>query len=60
MTNIQQAFLGSTVTLSDKRRGRIIRYPADFAAMPLIEIDPETLVDLNREKDLSILEYNPK
>jgi len=60
LTNIQQAFLGSTVTLSDKRRGRIIRYPADFAAMPLIEISPEILVDLNKEKDLYILEYNPK
>jgi len=60
LTNVQQVFIGSTVILSDRRRGRIIQYPADFAAMPLIEIDPETIVDLNREKDLSILEYNPK
>jgi HD-GYP domain-containing protein (c-di-GMP phosphodiesterase class II) len=60
LTNIHQVFIGSTVILSDRRRGRIMQYPLDFAALPLIEIDPETIINLNNEKDLSIVEYNPK
>ena len=60
LTHVQQVFIGSTVILNDKRRGRIIQYPRDFAAMPVVEINPETIINLNNEKELSIIEYNPK
>ncbi len=60
LTNIQEIFIGSSVVLSDGRRGRIIQYPHDFSALPLIEIDKDHIIDLNKKKDLRITEYNPK
>lgn len=59
LVNIQQAFLGSTVLLSDKRRGVIVQYPKDYAAMPLVSTEENEIIDLNRKTDLKIVEYNP-
>lgn len=59
LVNIQQAFLGSTVLLSDKRRGVIIQYPKDYAAMPLISMEDDEIIDLNKNANLRIVEYNP-
>lgn len=59
LVNIQQAFLGSTILLSDKRRGVVVQYPKDYAAMPLISTEEGEVVDLNKQTGLKIVEYNP-
>lgn len=60
LKHIKDVFLGSTVVLSNDKRGTIVRYANDFAALPLIRISQEELIDLNEHKDIKIVEYNPK
>lgn len=60
LSNIKMAFLGSTVTLNNGFTGVIVRYPNDFAAHPLINIDNNTIIDLNEHTNLKIIAYNPK
>jgi len=57
--NVQEAFIGSKVLLSDKTRGAIIQYAKDYAALPLIRLTTGEIVDLNKQPELSIIEYNP-
>ncbi|WP_110956101.1 HD-GYP domain-containing protein [Anaerosinus massiliensis] len=57
--NVQQAFIGSTILLSDKTKGQIIQYPKDYAALPLVKLDTGVIIDLNKEAALNIIEYNP-
>lgn len=59
LTNVQQAFIGSKVQLSDKRQGKIIQYKKDFAALPIIRTESNDIIDLNRHPELTIIEYNP-
>ena len=60
LVHIKEAFLGSTVTLSNGLQGIIVRYPNDFAANPLIRVSQDTIIDLNEHHDIKIVEYNPK
>lgn len=59
LNNIQQSFIGSKVLLSNNKYGRIIQYPKGFTTQPIIKIDDETIIDLNTEHTLKIIEYNP-
>ena len=57
--NVQEAFIGSKVLLSDKTRGSIIQYAKDYAALPVIRLTTGEIVDLNKQAELSVIEYNP-
>ena len=57
LTRIKDSLIGSTVTLSDNRKGRVVFYPKDFSAMPVIVTDDGTEINLNKEKNLSIVSY---
>lgn len=59
LLNVQQSFIGSKVLLSDKRRGKIIQYSKDFAALPLVEMESKEILDMNRHPSLKVIEYNP-
>ena len=60
LKQIKNAFLGSSVTLNDGRKGTIVRYPNDMAEHPLVSIAAEEIIDLNMDRTLRIVEYNPK
>lgn len=60
LNHIKDAFLGSSVTLSNGEKGTIAAYPNDFAAHPIINISPDEIIDLNEHPELTISEYNPK
>ena len=60
LTRIKDAFLGSRVVLSDGSKGKIAAFPNDFAALPVIEITKDRLINLNDHPDIKITEYNPK
>ena len=60
LKHIKDAFLGSSVVLSNGIKGTIVRYPHDVAVHPLIRISQEDIIDLNEHKELKIVEYNPK
>ncbi|MDF2564915.1 MAG: metal dependent phosphohydrolase [Massilibacillus sp.] len=59
LINVQEAFIGSKVLLSDKTKGIIIQYEKDYAALPLVRLTTGEIVDLNKRTDLSVVEYNP-
>ncbi len=59
LTRIKDSLIGSVVKLNDGREGRVIFYPQDFSAMPIISADDGTEINLNRETDLKIIQYNP-
>jgi HD-GYP domain-containing protein (c-di-GMP phosphodiesterase class II) len=60
LTHIKEAFLGSRVALSNGLQGTIVRYTNDYAAEPMIRVSQDTIIDLNTQKDITIIEYNPK
>ena len=60
LIHIKEAFLGSRVGLSNGLQGTIVRYTNDYAAEPLIRVSQDTIIDLNTQKDIKIIEYNPK
>lgn len=60
ITNVQQSFIGSQVLLSDKQRGKIIQYTKDFSALPVLRMESNEIIDLNRHPELTIIEYNPE
>lgn len=60
LKHIKDAFLGSTVVLSNGLSGTIVNYPHDFAERPLVRVDQENVIDLNVYKNVKIIEYNPK
>ena len=60
LNNIQQVFIGSKVLLSDQRKGKIIQYPKDFAALPLIEIEDGEILNMNLHPQIKVIEYNPE
>jgi HD-GYP domain-containing protein (c-di-GMP phosphodiesterase class II) len=60
LNNIQQVFIGSQVLLSDQRKGKIIQYPKDFAALPLIEMEDGEILNMNLHPKIKVIEYNPE
>ena len=60
LKQIKNAFLGSTIVLSNGLTGVIVNYPFDFAEHPLVEVEGGQIIDLNTTKGLKIIEYNPK
>ena len=60
LNHIKDSFLGSRVLLSNGLQGTIVRYEHDFGAEPMIRINQETIIDLNVQRNISIVEYNPK
>lgn len=60
LTHIKEAFLGSRVKLSNGVLGTIVRYTNDYTSRPLIRVSQDELIDLNIDRDLTIIEYNPK
>lgn len=60
LTNIKNAFLGSRVLLSNHREGTITAYPHGVVPLPIITISEDEVIDLNENKNITIVEYNPK
>lgn len=60
LKHIKNAFLGSSVVLNNGLKGTIVRYPHDFAEHPLVRISQDDIIDLNKERTIRIVEYNPK
>ena len=60
LTHIKDAFLGSTVILSNGEKGTIASYPHGFASLPIVSLSEDELINLNDHPELSITEYNPK
>lgn len=60
LKHIKDVFLGSTVVLNNGKRGTIVRYADDFSSLPLVSISQDEIIDLNQQKDIKIVEYNPK
>lgn len=58
LTRIKDNLVGSNVTLSDGRTGRVIFYPKDFSAMPIVALEDGTQINLNGQSNLSIVEYH--
>lgn len=59
LLNVQLSFIGSKVLLSNNTRGKIIQYPKDYAALPVIETEAHEIIDLNFHPEIKIVEYNP-
>lgn len=60
LTHMKDAFLGSRVTLNNGTTGKVAAFPGDFAALPVISTENNELINLNKEPDIKIMEYNPK
>lgn len=58
ITRLKDNLVGSAVTLSDGRTGRVVFYPKDFSSMPIIALDDGTQINLNGSANLSIVEYH--
>ena len=60
LNHMKDAFLGSRVTLSNGINGKVAAFPGDFAALPVISTETHEIINLNKEPDIKIMEYNPK
>lgn len=59
LLNVQLSFIGSKVLLSNNDKGKIIQYPKDYAALPVVETETHAIIDLNFHPEIKIIEYNP-
>ena len=50
----------SSVLLSNHREGTITAYPHGVVPLPIVTISEDEVIDLNEEKKITIVEYNPK
>ncbi len=57
ITRIKDHLIGSHVILKDGRKGTVIFYPKDFASLPVIRLEDGTQINLNLERNLSIVKY---
>ena len=57
-TRIKDSLIGSTVVLNDGQKGRVVFYPKDFSAMPTIVTEGGTEINLNLNKNFSIVSYS--
>lgn len=57
ITTLKDHLIGSEVTLSDGRKGKVIFFPKDYASLPVIRVEDETEIDLNKNPEILILEY---
>ncbi|MBR6012449.1 MAG: HD domain-containing protein [Selenomonadaceae bacterium] len=58
LTRIKDSLIGSTVTLSNGEKGRVVFYPKDFSAMPIIVTEDGREINLNQSKNFSIVSYS--
>ena len=58
VTRIKDHLIGSHVTLKDGRKGTVIFYPKDFASLPVVRLEDGTQVNLNQQRDISIVQYS--
>lgn len=58
LTRIKDSLIGSTVTLSDGKKGRIVFYPKDFSALPVIVTEDGVEINLNLSKNITISHYD--
>ena len=60
LKHLKETFLGSRVKLDNGLVGNIVRYENDFSSKPLIRVNEKEIIDLNKNTELQIIEYNPK
>ena len=58
LTRIKDSLIGSTVILSDGQKGRVVFYPKDFSAHPIIVTQDGKEINLNQSKNFSIVSYS--
>lgn len=58
LTRIKDSLIGSTVALSNGQKGRVIFYPKDFSALPIVVTEDGKEINMNRHKDFSIMSYS--
>ena len=57
ITTLKDHLIGSQVTLSDGRTGKVIFFPKDYASLPVIRLEDETEINLNQNPEILIVEY---
>ena len=55
----REAFLGSVVMLSNGLKGIIVHYPEGLNSQPMVRISQEVIINLEEQRDITIVEYNP-
>lgn len=58
LTRIKDSLIGSAVTLSNGEKGRVVFYPKDFSAMPIVVTESGREVNLNLIKTFFITSYS--
>lgn len=58
ITALKDHLIGSQVKLKDGRSGKIIFYPKDFSSLPVLQLEDETELDLNKDAENFIIEYD--
>lgn len=59
LTHSREAFLGSSVILSNGLKGTIVHYPEGLNSQPMVRISQDVVVNLDEQKNITIVEYNP-
>ncbi len=57
ITELKDHLIGSAVTLNDGRKGKVIFFPKDYASLPVVRLEDETEIDLNKNPEILIIEY---
>ena len=58
ITSLKDQLIGSEVTLKDGKKGKVIFYPKDYASLPVLKLEDETELDLNKDPENLIVEYS--
>ena len=58
ITQLKDHLIGSQIKLKDGKTGKVIFYPKDFASLPVIQLEDETELDLNKDAENFIVEYD--
>lgn len=60
INTLKDHLIGSQVTLSNGQKGKVVFFPKDFASLPVIQLEDETEFDLNKNREILIVEYSIK
>ena len=59
LNRIKDSLIGSTIKLSDGRKGTVSMFPNDFSALPIISLEDGSSINLNKTPDIKINQYDP-
>ena len=58
ITQLKDHLIGSQVKLKDGRNGKVVFFPKDYASLPVIQLEEESELDLNKDSENLIVEYH--